>query len=81
MTIKIETGVPIPVITRPRISDTKYPFAELKINESFSVPYGEDAPHRVETRLRAAVYRAQRALGLRFTMRIYDDGVRIWRTA
>jgi hypothetical protein len=70
---KIEKGVPIP----PRRGrQSKYPVAELGSGESFLVPVGAfKKPQSVVSTLYAAAKRS----GVKVSVRIMDDGVRVWR--
>jgi hypothetical protein len=70
---KIEKGVPIP----PRRGrKSKYPVASLKDGESFLVPTGsfKKAQSVVST-----LYAAAKRVGIKVSVRIMNDGVRVWR--
>lgn len=66
--IKIEEGVPMP-------AQSKYPFADMKPQDSFFVAC--DDPSKIR---RAAVAAGQR-LGAKFSCRAENGGVRVWRVA
>ncbi len=65
MTIKIESGIPMPA---------KFPFAEMKLGDSFLVP--ESTSRNVVT-----VYARRHAIktGMKFTIRQTPEGYRCWR--
>ena len=65
MTIKIESGIPMPA---------KFPFAEMKVGDSFLVPDGTN-------RSTVAVYanRHGKKTGTKFTLRRTPEGIRCWR--
>lgn len=78
---KIEMGVPIPPRKTKR-KGSKYPFADLKINESFFIEAADDEPVvKVMRRIVTTIGRISKTLGVRFTVRSYDNGVRVWRVA
>jgi hypothetical protein len=65
MPIKIESGIPMPA---------KFPFAEMKVNDSFLVP--ESTSKNV-----VGVYARRHAIktGMKFTVRKTPEGYRCWR--
>jgi hypothetical protein len=65
MSIKIESGIPMPA---------KFPFAEMKVGDSFLVP--ESTSRNVVT-----VYARRHAIktGMKFTIRKTSEGYRCWR--
>lgn len=65
MTIKIEPGIPMPA---------KFPFAEMKVGDSFLVP-------AKASKNTVAVYatRHARKTGTKFTVRKTPEGYRCWR--
>lgn len=74
--IKVESGIPVPARTnrqggRPSI----YPFADLKVGESFFVP-GKTVKTMSQTASKAA-----KRLGIEVITRTVEGGVRVWRTA
>ncbi len=83
--IKVESGVPIPVIERVRTAPEKYPFADMRVSQSFGIQCTEEESSRVEQRVRTAVYRyTQTQKGtVKFTVRYMPERneVRVWRVA
>jgi len=76
--LQIENGIPIPTLnTRGRKGI--YPFKKMEIGQSFFV---ESNGNILTTRSRvcAAIGRAQKLLGWRFTYKSNSEGVRVWRT-
>lgn len=69
--IKVERGVPMP--TRP--PRNKYPWAEMKVGDSFA------ANGVNEYSFRSQVVQAGRATGRKFSCRKTDEGLRVWRIA
>lgn len=69
--MKIEKGVPVPVIAEP----VRYPFESMQVGDSFFVEGG------VLTRLCNAHGRAGRRMGRKFTARKVEGGVRVWRVS
>ena len=66
--IKIETGFPVPIRTR-----AKYPWAEMKVGDSFFVPV--KVPSDIN------ITGARLNTGFKFVRRTVDGGVRVWRVA
>ena len=78
-TFKIEKRIPIP--TPKKTGYGSYPFADMKVGDSFFVPSSDTFR---ETRLRvasAASYYGLRHPGIKFSLRKTDDGIRVWRVA
>lgn len=78
--IAIEKGVPVPVVS----SRQKYPFNEMEVGDSFTVPLSGILKGALDSnaqRLHSAAYSAGKALGRKFTVRsIAVEGVaRCWR--
>lgn len=75
--IKIQSNVPIPTsYTGKRCS---YPFAQMKIGDSFFVKASD---YQVFPKVRYAVaYWAKRHKGFWYTTRKEGDGLRVWRIA
>ena len=79
--IKIEKGVPIPP---PRPGTNTYPLADMKVGDSFLVPYKPGrSPGSSQAMIatHARVWRNRKGNGWTFTTRQEADGTRIWRTA
>jgi len=75
--IKIDKGIPIP----PKRNNTaRYPWAGLKIGESFfaSPPEKHGAWWRCGMSSNASIW--GRKLARKFTVRQEGEGVRVWRT-
>jgi hypothetical protein len=65
MTIKIESGIPMP---------NKYPFFKMRVGDSFAVPKGVD-----RTAVAVSALRHARKTGTKFTVRKTPEGYRCWR--
>jgi len=73
---KIEAGIAIPSATRYKGGlKSKYPFADLKVGESFLVP------NKTTDKFGATVQTARKRTGFTLATRNVEGGVRIWRTA
>ncbi len=69
---EIDKHIPIP----PRYARDQYPWAQMKVGDSFFV---EGDAKAIDAAKSAARYRARKA-GEKCTMRKKANGVRIWRT-
>jgi hypothetical protein len=69
--IKVEKNIPIP--PRGPRGCYKYPFDAMDVGDSFFVKGG------VYKTLSASVRSAAHRMGRKFTCRVYDDGIRVWR--
>jgi hypothetical protein len=65
MTIKIESGIPMPA---------KFPFAKMKIGDSFLIPVGVN-----KSTVSVYANRHAKKTGTKFTVRKTPDGYRCWR--
>ena len=82
MTIQIEKDVPLPPegMGRP----AKYPFRDMEIGDSFSVPLTgvrQDGQDIAATRLRSRASSAAKEIGRKFAVRTDNENnvVRCWR--
>lgn len=79
LAFKIERNVPVP---KRRVRNAKYPWADLKIGDSFFVPL--DGQHSLEILQNSLLgcIRKSRNLKIEITTRIDkpNNGVRVWRT-
>ena len=76
MTFKIEKDVPMP--TRTRNGGSKYPFAEMQVNDSFFV---EAIGQASERRMYSAIQSYRRRFPeVKMSLRKVDGGLRVWRT-
>ena len=74
MTFKIESGVPAPAPRFIPKRKRKYPFDQMKINDSFFVPNG-----KVNTISVSVAQFHQKNKPKRLTCRTVEGGVRVWR--
>jgi hypothetical protein len=72
-TFKIEKTVPIPKTSGK--GGGIYPFATMEVGDSFLIPDGSKNINSV----RSAVTQAARRNGRKFTTRLTDSGLRVWR--
>lgn len=82
MSYEIDKGVAIPnprqaAGGRPAI----YPWREMGVGDSFLVSLNGDTTRKVQRRMTSLASAAAQRLGFRFSTRIVDGGVRVWRTA
>lgn len=68
---EIDKGIPIP----PRSCASKYPWADMKVGDSFFVPGNKTRCEAVQA---AAKYRSQRTAE-KYVTRTKPNGVRVWR--
>jgi len=82
MSIKLETGIPIPPVRR----GLALPFEALEVNESFSMAVpSNQKPGQFASKIRSRAMLYAKRHGGRFLVRIVDDegegdAVRCWRT-
>lgn len=72
----VERNVPAPGINRPSRA-TKYPFANLKVGDSFFVPHDRD--NRAIPRVRSAASIWAKYHNHKLVTRTVDGGIRVWR--
>ena len=72
----IEKDVPMPERFQHK---PKYPFAAMKVGDSFLVPGFNGARAKIASRLSASVYTQQKTDTARFTVSSVQRGVRVWR--
>ena len=84
---EIEKEVPVPERVRGGAKESKYPFAEMAVGDSFFVD-NPTADPKVANRVRNASFRITKTLGYKFTIMNVDEreagrdiGVRTWRVA
>lgn len=70
MAIKIDSDVPLP---ENKIRNSRYPWAELKVGDSFEVPL------RNELGFRATAYSAAKRLGIKVSVHKDGETIRVWR--
>ena len=70
MNFEIEQNVVMPE------KHARYPFNQMEVGDSFFVPEGANTPRQNTSS--AASYAGHR-LGRKFTTRLVDGGVRVWR--
>ena len=71
--MKIEKNIPIPEKRRT------YPLDELDIGDSFLVQVPKEEIKSARNKLSASVSNASKT-GSKFTVRVVDGGLRVWRT-
>ena len=74
MTYVIEKGIPTPELRALAVRRTKYPFAKMKIGDSFFVPNGKVNTISVSV---ATFHKNNKPK--RFTCRTVEGGIRVWR--
>ncbi len=76
--IKIENGIKIPKIT----TGTVYPIYILKVGQSFFVELDRDSVYSAKKKMsNYAIQHSKTKIGKgkKFTLRTYDNGIRMWR--
>lgn len=74
-TPKIERGIPVPPVRAP-----KYPLREMKVGDSFLIPFRGFPNGDLNVR-KVAAYVARSISGFRIVVRKQSRGWRVWRTA
>lgn len=74
--IAIERNIPIPDPKRGGPRQSKYPWSQMKVGESFLFP--ETVKKSTAASL---VYSAGKSRKRKFSIRTVDNGIRCWRTA
>ena len=59
----------------------RYPFEGMEVNDSFFVACDFEDRAVVANRVRSAAIQWGKRRGLKFTARMVDDGIRVWRVA
>lgn len=70
---QIEKNIPIPGVAA---RNTKYPFLQLEVGDSFFVPCAEEQKKSFRGRLAGRVVKIK---DRKFTVRSVDGGMRVWR--
>ncbi len=78
MPYEIDERVPVP---KPRLGGGKYPWGEMKVGDSFFVAVDKEPPSAVQGTVSGSARAYGKKHGQKFTTRIVDGGVRVWRTA
>ena len=76
MNITVDHNVPMPKSKRRGLGESKYPWAQMDIKDSFLFP--DTVKKSTATSL---AYSAGKARNQKFTIRVLDEGIRCWRTA
>lgn len=71
---KIDKNIPVPVGGSG--TSTIYPFAKMKVGDSFLV---SNADRGLHNRARAAASQHGRRYKMKFITRMMDNGLRVWR--
>lgn len=76
---KIEKGIPLPILRKDSI---ELPLSEMKVGDSFLVPFDDLAFYKNPTKsLKSKVRRASEKIGMvLITYRERNRGFRIWRS-
>ena len=80
MTPAIETGVPIPTVSKP--TRVKYPWADMEVGNSFLIECKPADAQKTRASLVASArsWAKRHAPRRKFSVRSVDGGVRVWRT-
>lgn len=78
--LPIESGIPVPLVKNG--GRKKYPFKDLAVGESFFVVETDRFRRRQRIKqLATTAGSLKKKIGLTFTTRSEEDGIRVWRTA
>ena len=79
--ITIEKGVPLPA-AQEFITKSRYPWDLMEVGDSFLVPTEEGkTPRQLMQKISPSVSRRASRTGTKYTLRIVEGGVRVWRLA
>ena len=88
MTYAIDKNIPIPTSSQGTATDTKYPFLDMQVGDSFALPVDPNTNLNficVARRLSNAVYIHSKRYknGTKFTVRTdrFKKEIRVWRSA
>ncbi len=77
--IKIEKGIPMPASRRD--GHSKYPLKDMEVGDSFFVANSPDGRSPAKTiRWTVGAFRKKNT-GTKFSVRVVEGGIRVWRTA
>lgn len=71
---EIEDGIEVPVISR-----AKYPWREMAVGQSFFVKNRSGDGRRTHQHMCSVAWAAKKRLGMKFSTRRVEGGVRVWR--
>lgn len=74
--IKIEKDKAIPATKRGPGARSKYPFKDLKVGDSFLIP---DKKKKNGIYSMLAAFNKKQAKPIKITIRVEEDGIRVWR--
>jgi hypothetical protein len=77
--IEIENGIPLP--SQSRGMKRKYPIVELEVGQSFLVVCSPEISRKRIMSVSSLCNRHARKTGFRYTCRVVDGGVRVWRVS
>ncbi len=80
---KIEEGIPLPPRASRGPGESKYPFVDMDIGDSFLVVANTkegETVEKVRNRMTQACNKASKRYDVKFAARVTADGVRVWRT-
>lgn len=78
----LESGIPLPKSNRPGRTGSKYPFAQMEVNESFLVGNNSKGVPLTQGTIRSALgaFSKRNPNSGTFSVRMTADGLRVWRT-
>jgi hypothetical protein len=78
MTIQIDKNIPVP--DKKSGANCKYPWREMKVGDSFLVPYRSAADANERAYQQSGIINNQKSYRpKRYTSRQQKDGIRVWR--
>ena len=81
MTFQIESGVPMPKLTRGRVSATKFPLDKMEVGESFLIPVdfsAADAQKTLDSWRRKVLMAKKKVTDAEFKTFRVADGLRVF---
>lgn len=82
MAYTLESGIPLPKTNRPGRTGSKYPFAQMEVGESFLVGNNSKGEPLTQGTIRSALgaFSKRNPDSGKFSVRMTDQGLRVWRT-
>lgn len=77
--MKIEKNIPIPPVQSSK--GEGYPFRAMEIGDSFMVPLKDKTARELQQRMARKANYVSARYTMKFTTRVVEGGVRVWRTA
>ena len=78
---KIESGIPLKVVSRGRAPTNTFPLSEMEDGDSFLIPCDTADKKAIESWRRKVLTARKHWKGLATRTAVMSDGLRVWRVA